>query len=52
MGQVFDLNSWLEQFQEKLIQLFGTRLRFFGLQGSYGRGGADDYERYRRGDYS
>ncbi len=38
MGQVFDLNSWLEQFQEKLIQLFGTRLRFFGLQGSYGRG--------------
>lgn len=34
----FDINSWLKVFQEKLITLFGNRIKFFGLQGSYGRG--------------
>lgn len=34
----FDINSWLKVFKEKLITLFGNRIKFFGLQGSYGRG--------------
>lgn len=33
-----DITSWLKVFQEKLIKLFGNRIKFFGLQGSYGRG--------------
>lgn len=38
MSQDFDINVWLEYFRGKLVSLFGRRLRFFGLQGSYGRG--------------
>ena len=38
MSQNFDINVWLECFRVKLVSLFGRRLRFFGLQGSYGRG--------------
>ena len=38
MSQDFDINVWLECFRVKLVSLFGRRLRFFGLQGSYGRG--------------
>ncbi|MCF2552084.1 nucleotidyltransferase domain-containing protein [Bacteroides caecigallinarum] len=34
----FDITFWLKVFQEKLISLFGNRIKFFGLQGSYGRG--------------
>ena len=34
----FDITSWLKVFQERLISLFGNRIKFFGLQGSYGRG--------------
>lgn len=34
----FNLTLWLKAFQEKLIALFGNRIKFFGLQGSYGRG--------------
>ncbi len=37
MVQPFDINLWLKEFQGKLTDLFGPRLRFFGLQGSYGR---------------
>lgn len=33
-----DITLWLKVFQEKLISLFGNRIKFFGLQGSYGRG--------------
>lgn len=33
----FDITSWLKVFQEKLLALFGNRVKFFGLQGSYGR---------------
>lgn len=33
-----DTTSCLKVFQEKLIKLFGNRIKFFGLQGSYGRG--------------
>ena len=38
MSQDFDINVWLECFRGKLVSLFGRRLRFFGLQGSDGRG--------------
>lgn len=38
MSQDFDIKVWLECFRVKLVSLFGRRLRFFGLQGSYGRG--------------
>ena len=34
----FDIISWLKVFQERLISLFGNKIKFFGLQGSYGRG--------------
>ena len=37
-NEVFDIQVWLEQFREKLTVLFGDRLMFLGLQGSYGRG--------------
>lgn len=33
-----NITHWLKMFQEKLITLFGNRIKFFGLQGSYGRG--------------
>lgn len=36
----FDINRWLASFRKRLTQLFGDRLRFLGLQGSYGRGEA------------
>lgn len=42
MGDIMDINGWLACFQEKLIHSFGDRLRFFGLQGSYGRGEQTD----------
>lgn len=32
-----NITHWLKMFQEKLITLFGNRIKFFGLQGSYGR---------------
>lgn len=35
-----DIRPWLDQAQEKLLAAFGPRLRFLGLQGSYGRGEA------------
>ena len=35
---VEDIQTWLEQFRKKLTALFGDRLLFLGLQGSYGRG--------------
>lgn len=34
----FNITSWLKIFQKKLILLFGNRVKFLGLQGSYGRG--------------
>lgn len=34
----FDIFSWLDLFLQRLTDLFGSRLRFFGIQGSYGRG--------------
>jgi predicted nucleotidyltransferase len=37
-----DIAIWVEAYLEKLKALFGTRLEFAGLQGSYGRGEATD----------
>lgn len=38
MEPAFDISVWTERFKDKLISIFGSRLLFFGLQGSYGRG--------------
>ena len=43
----FDITSWLKVFQERLISLFGNRIKFFGLQGSYGRGEQTALRTYR-----
>lgn len=37
-----DMDMWLEEFRGRLTDLFGERLRFFGIQGSYGRGEQTD----------
>lgn len=42
MSNKMDIKEWLAQFQEKLKCCFGDRLRFFGLQGSFGRGEPTD----------
>ncbi|MEA4919809.1 MAG: nucleotidyltransferase domain-containing protein [Clostridiaceae bacterium] len=36
----FDIDLWIKKYMTKLQKLFGLRLRFAGLQGSYGRGEA------------
>ena len=37
-----DINSWLEEFLQKLNEVFKCRVWFVGLQGSYGRGEATE----------
>ena len=37
-----DINSWLEEFLQKLNETFKSRVWFVGLQGSYGRGEATE----------
>ena len=37
-----DINSWLEEFLQKLNETFNSRVWFVGLQGSYGRGEATE----------
>lgn len=36
--KTFNIESWLEIFTEKILHIYGSRLHFFGIQGSYGRG--------------
>jgi predicted nucleotidyltransferase len=36
------INAWLEEFLQKLNAVFGSRVWFVGLQGSYGRGEATE----------
>lgn len=36
------IDDWMNEYLNKLQVLFGSRLRFVGLQGSYGRGEATD----------
>lgn len=38
----FDINTWMKTYLGKLKPLFGSRLLFVGLQGSYGRREATD----------
>lgn len=38
----FDIDTWMKEYLNELISLFGSRLLFVGLQGSYGRGEATD----------
>jgi len=38
----FNINTWMKGYLEELKALFGSRLLFVGLQGSYGRGEATD----------
>ena len=35
-----DIGGWMEELADRLEKIFGSRLRFLGLQGSYGRGEA------------
>ena len=37
-----DIKSWLEEFLQKLNEVFKSRVWFVGLQGSYGRGEATE----------
>ena len=37
-----DIETWMNEFTEKLVKEFGVRLLFLGLQGSYGRGEANE----------
>lgn len=37
-----DIKTWMKDYLDKLKSLFGSRLLFVGLQGSYGRGEATD----------
>ena len=37
-----DINAWLDEFLKNLNAVFGSRVWFVGLQGSYGRGEATE----------
>lgn len=37
-----EINAWLDEFLKKLNAVFGSRVWFVGLQGSYGRGEATE----------
>lgn len=37
-----DINIWMKHFADKLCEVFGERVYFIGLQGSYGRGEATE----------
>lgn len=37
-----DINNWLDEFLQKLNEVFKSRVWFVGLQGSYGRGEATE----------
>ena len=39
---MLDINSWTAKFLKTVDEAFGNRVRFVGLQGSYGRGEATD----------
>ena len=38
MEECFNIDDWMKLFQTKLVGLFASRLKFLGLQGSFGRG--------------
>ena len=37
---MIDINGWMNDFLQKLDEVFANRVWFVGLQGSYGRGEA------------
>lgn len=39
---MIDIQTWIKVFAEKIERVFGERVWFIGLQGSYGRGEATD----------
>ena len=39
---MIDIKFWMESFTELVIETFGERIYFVGLQGSYGRGEATE----------
>lgn len=39
---MIDIAKWLKDFEDRLTALYGSRLVFFGIQGSYARGEATD----------
>ena len=40
--RMIEINSWIEHYSNELYKTFGGRVRFIGLQGSYGRGEATE----------
>jgi uncharacterized protein len=38
---MIDINQWMKQYQDTVKRVFGSRILFIGLQGSYGRGEAN-----------
>jgi hypothetical protein len=41
-GMIFEIDVWVNEFMVRIRQLFGERLMFVGLQGSYNRGEATE----------
>ena len=41
-SDMIDINVWMNDFLQKLNELFANRVWFVGLQGSYGRGDATE----------
>ena len=39
---MIDINGWMNDFLQKLDDVFANRVWFVGLQGSYGRGEATE----------
>ena len=39
---MLDINAWMNEFIQKLNEVFANRAWFVGLQGSYGRGEATE----------
>ena len=38
----FDINLWMKEYSSELRKIFGNRIWFVGLQGSYGRNEATE----------
>ena len=38
----FDINNFMQEFASQLKDVYGSRLLFFGIQGSYARGEASE----------
>lgn len=39
---MIEINQWMKQYQDTVKRVFGSRVLFIGLQGSYGRGEANE----------